>query len=68
MSKVPEFWGKDSPYHGDTQFLGTPSDHLEVSRRRKREERKRRERERERERKKQERGFLEKLEEKRGKN
>ena len=34
MSKVPEFWGRDSPYHGDTQFLGTPSDHLKVRRRR----------------------------------
>jgi len=30
MSKVPEYWGRDSPYHGGTEFLGTPSDHLEV--------------------------------------
>ena len=27
---VPEFWGKDSPYHPGTGFLGTPPDHLEV--------------------------------------
>ena len=33
MSKVPEFWGRESPYHGNTDFLGTPSDHLEVRRR-----------------------------------
>lgn len=33
MSKVPEFWGRDSPYHGGTEFLGTPSDHLKVRRR-----------------------------------
>ncbi|KAK9841026.1 hypothetical protein WJX81_006358 [Elliptochloris bilobata] len=26
---VPEFWGKDSPYHPGTGFLGTPPDHLE---------------------------------------
>ena len=32
MSKVPEFWGRESPYHGNTDFLGTPSDHLEVRR------------------------------------
>ena len=37
MSKVPEFWGRDSPYHGGTEFLGTPSDHLEVRKKRKRE-------------------------------
>lgn len=28
---VPEFWGKDSPYHPGTDFLGTPKDHLDVS-------------------------------------
>ena len=27
---VPEYWGKDSPYHPGTGFLGTPPDHLEV--------------------------------------
>lgn len=27
---VPEYWGKDSPYHGGTDFLGTPTNHLEV--------------------------------------
>ena len=27
---MPEFWGKDSPYHPGTSFLGTPPDHLEV--------------------------------------
>ena len=27
---VPEFWGKDSPYHPGTRFLGTPPDHLNV--------------------------------------
>jgi len=27
---VPEFWGKDSPYHPGTGFLGTPPDHLNV--------------------------------------
>ncbi|BDA40950.1 probable succinate dehydrogenase cytochrome b560 subunit, mitochondrial [Coccomyxa sp. Obi] len=26
---VPEFWGKDSPYHPGTDFLGTPKDHLD---------------------------------------
>ncbi len=28
---MPEFWGKDSPYHPGTDFLGTPKDHLDVS-------------------------------------
>ena len=28
---MPEFWGRDSPYHPGTKFLGTPPDHLEVS-------------------------------------
>ena len=27
---MPEFWGKDSPYHPSTEFLGTPPDHLKV--------------------------------------
>lgn len=27
--KIPEFWGKPSPYTEGTTFLGTPSDHLE---------------------------------------
>lgn len=27
---VPEFWGRDSPYHGGTEFLGTPKNHLEL--------------------------------------
>lgn len=27
---VPEHWGRDSPYHPGTTFLGTPPDHLEV--------------------------------------
>lgn len=27
---VPEFWGKDSPYHPGTTFLGTPPNHLEL--------------------------------------
>ncbi len=27
---VPEHWGRDSPYHPGTSFLGTPPDHLEV--------------------------------------
>ncbi|CAL5227431.1 g10394 [Coccomyxa viridis] len=26
---VPEHWGRDSPYHPGTGFLGTPPDHLE---------------------------------------
>jgi len=26
---VPEHWGRDSPYHPGTKFLGTPPDHLE---------------------------------------
>lgn len=29
-SGVPEYWGRDSPYHGGTEFLGTPPNHLEV--------------------------------------
>lgn len=28
---MPEFWGRDSPYHGGTEFLGTPRNHLDVS-------------------------------------
>lgn len=27
---VPEYWGRDSPYHGGTEFLGTPTNHLDV--------------------------------------
>lgn len=33
-SKVPEFWGRDSKYHGDTEFLGTPKNHLDLVSRR----------------------------------
>lgn len=29
-SSVPEFWGRNSPYHPGTEFLGTPKNHLEV--------------------------------------
>lgn len=29
---VPEYWGRDSPYHPGTEFLGTPKNHLEVRR------------------------------------
>ena len=32
FATVPEFWGKDSPYHGNTDFLGTPTNHRDVSR------------------------------------
>lgn len=27
---VPEYWGRDSPYHPGTDFLGTPANHLDV--------------------------------------
>ena len=27
---VPEYWGRDSPYHGGTDFLGTPKNHLDL--------------------------------------
>lgn len=27
---LPEYWGRDSPYHGGTEFLGTPKNHLEL--------------------------------------
>eukprot|EP00887_Chlorella_sp_A99_P006792 scaffold2.g6792.t1 len=27
---VPEYWGRDSPYHPGTEFLGTPKNHLEL--------------------------------------
>ena len=27
---VPEYWGKDSPYHPGTDFLGTPKNHLDL--------------------------------------
>ena len=30
FANVPEFWGRDSPYHGGTEFLGTPANHLDV--------------------------------------
>lgn len=33
-SKVPEYWGRDSPYHGNTDFLGTPKNHLDLVSRR----------------------------------
>ena len=29
-SDVPEYWGKDSPYHPGTDFLGTPKNHLDL--------------------------------------
>jgi succinate dehydrogenase (ubiquinone) cytochrome b560 subunit len=29
-SGVPEYWGKDSPYHPGTDFLGTPKNHLDL--------------------------------------
>ena len=29
-SGVPEYWGRDSPYHPGTDFLGTPKNHLEL--------------------------------------
>lgn len=28
---MPEFWGRDSPYHPGTSFLGTPPDHLALA-------------------------------------
>lgn len=28
---MPEYWGRDSPYHGGTDFLGTPANHMEAS-------------------------------------
>lgn len=27
---MPEFWGRDSPYHPGTEFLGTPKNHLDL--------------------------------------
>lgn len=33
-SKVPEYWGKDSPYHPGTEFLGTPHNHLDLVKKR----------------------------------
>lgn len=33
-SNVPEYWGKDSPYHPGTEFLGTPQNHLELVKKR----------------------------------
>ncbi len=33
-SSVPEYWGRDSPYHGGTEFLGTPKNHLALAARR----------------------------------
>ncbi|KAL4446217.1 hypothetical protein ABPG77_003024 [Micractinium sp. CCAP 211/92] len=27
---VPEYWGRDSPYHPGTDFLGTPANHLDL--------------------------------------
>lgn len=27
---MPEYWGKDSPYHPGTDFLGTPKNHLDL--------------------------------------
>lgn len=31
---VPEFWGRDSPYHPGTEFLGTPKNHLDLVKKR----------------------------------
>ena len=31
---MPEYWGRDSPYHGGTDFLGTPKNHLDLVARR----------------------------------
>ncbi len=28
---MPEYWGRDSPYHPGTDFLGTPANHLDAS-------------------------------------
>lgn len=33
-SNVPEHWGRDSPYHPGTEFLGTPQNHLELVKKR----------------------------------
>lgn len=27
---VPEYWGRESPYHPGTDFLGTPANHLDL--------------------------------------
>lgn len=27
---MPEFWGRDCKYHGGTEFLGTPKNHLDL--------------------------------------
>ena len=27
---MPEYWGRDSPYHPGTDFLGTPTNHLDL--------------------------------------
>lgn len=27
---MPEYWGRDSPYHPGTDFLGTPKNHLDL--------------------------------------
>eukprot|EP00198_Chlamydomonas_reinhardtii_P000171 XP_001689506.1 succinate dehydrogenase subunit b560 [Chlamydomonas reinhardtii] len=32
--RVPEFWGKPSPYTGGTDFLGTPKNHLDLIKKR----------------------------------
>jgi succinate dehydrogenase (ubiquinone) cytochrome b560 subunit len=29
-SGVPEYWGRESPYHPGTDFLGTPKNHLDL--------------------------------------
>lgn len=32
--KIPEFWGKPSPYTGGTAFLGTPTNHMDLIKKR----------------------------------
>lgn len=29
--KIPQYWGRPSPYTGGTEFLGTPTNHMDVS-------------------------------------
>lgn len=33
-SNIPEYWGRDSPYHPGTEFLGTPKNHLDLVKKR----------------------------------
>ncbi|KAG2447242.1 hypothetical protein HYH02_007982 [Chlamydomonas schloesseri] len=32
--RIPEFWGKPSPYTGGTDFLGTPKNHMDLIKKR----------------------------------